>query len=63
MDKSLRPCVRCQPYALTFCTAALVIGSALLAPSGYAQPEPARRADDFIDTIGVNTHLFYDNSV
>jgi hypothetical protein len=31
--------------------------------SGRTQPELARNADDFIDTIGVNTHLFYDNSV
>jgi len=49
--------------ALTFSTAVLVIGSALYAPVVQAQPELARRADDFVDSIGVNTHLFYDNSV
>jgi len=48
---------------LCACTVSLVVGTALLAPSGYTQPEPARSADDFVDSIGVNTHLFYDNSV
>ncbi len=46
---------------LTF--SAAVIGSALYAPVVQAQPELARSADDFVDSIGVNTHLFYDNSV
>jgi len=63
MNKLLLTWVRRQPYALTFCTAALVIGTALYAPSGRTQPEPARSADDFVDTVGVNTHLFYNNSV
>ena len=48
---------------LCACTVSLVVGTALLAPSGYTQPEPARSADDFVDSIGVNTHLFYDDSV
>lgn len=31
--------------------------------SAQAVSENARRADDFVNTIGVNTHLFYDSSV
>jgi hypothetical protein len=31
--------------------------------SAQAVPETARRADDFVDSIGVNTHLYYDSSV
>ncbi len=31
--------------------------------SVQAAPETARRADDFVDSIGVNTHLYYDSSV
>ncbi len=49
--------------ALTFSTTALLIGTTLYAPEGQAQPELARSADDFVDSIGVNTHLFYDQSV
>jgi len=51
-------------YALALlCTTALVICTGLLAPSGHAQPQPARSADSFVDSIGVNTHLYYDDSV
>jgi len=63
MKKSLSTLIPPQSYAFTFCTVSLVVGTALLAPSGYTQPEPARSADDFVDSIGVNTHLFYDDSV
>lgn len=31
--------------------------------SVQAVPEKARPADDFVDSIGVNTHLYYDSSV
>lgn len=31
--------------------------------SVQAAPETARRANDFVDSIGVNTHLYYDSSV
>lgn len=31
--------------------------------SVQAVPETARRADDFVDSIGVTTHLYYDSSV
>ena len=31
--------------------------------SVQAAPENARRSDDFVDSIGVNTHLYYDSSV
>jgi len=55
---------RYRPYALALlCTTALVICTGLLAPSGHAQPQPARSADSFVDSIGVNTHLYYDDSV
>ncbi len=33
------------------------------APSVEAASEKARSADDFVDSIGVNTHLYYDQSV
>lgn len=42
--------------ALSFC-------ANLFVPSVQAAPEAARSADGFVDTIGVNTHLFYDQSV
>jgi len=55
---------RYRPYALALlCTTALVICTGLLAPSGYTQPQPARSADSFVDSIGINTHLYYDDSV
>lgn len=55
---------RFQAYAFTLlCTTALVIGTSLLAPAGQTQTEPARSANSFVDSIGVNTHLYYDNSV
>jgi len=51
-------------YVLTLlCTTALVIWTSLLASVGHTQPEPARSANSFIDSIGVNTHLYYDDSV
>lgn len=31
--------------------------------SAQAVPEKARSADEFVDSIGVNTHLYYDSSV
>ena len=31
--------------------------------SAQAAPENARSADEFVDSIGVNTHLYYDSSV
>ena len=55
---------RYRLYALALlCTTALVICTGLLAPSGHTQPQPARSADAFVDSIGVNTHLYYDDSV
>jgi len=53
---------RYRAYVLTlFCTAALVIGTALLSPSGRRQNQPARSANSFVDSTGINTHLSYDN--
>ena len=53
-----------QAYAFAlFCTAVIVVGISLLAPVGQTQTEPARSANSFVDSIGVNTHLYYDNSV
>lgn len=40
-----------------------ILGLGLLSPSVKAEEEKARRADDFVDSIGVNTHLYYDSSV
>ena len=34
-----------------------------VATSVQAAEEKARRADDFVDSVGVNTHLYYDDSV
>lgn len=34
-----------------------------LTTSVQAAEERARRADDFVDSVGVNTHLYYDDSV
>lgn len=40
---------------------ALIFG--LFVPSVQAAEEKARRADDFVDSVGVNTHLYYNESV
>ncbi|KJH70051.1 hypothetical protein [Aliterella atlantica] len=39
----------------------LVLG--LFSSSVQAAEEKARRADDFVDSVGVNTHLYYNESV
>ncbi len=42
---------------------ALSLCTNLFVPSVSAAAETARSADNFVDSIGVNTHLFYDDSV
>lgn len=39
--------------------AALTLSALLLPPSVHAAPEPARSADSFVDSVGVNVHLTY----
>ena len=46
------------------CVASMAgLALSIFVPAVSAAPETARSADDFVDSIGVNTHLFYDNSV
>lgn len=40
-----------------------ILWLAVITNSVQAAQEKARRADDFVDSIGVNTHLYYDSSV
>lgn len=55
---------RYKYYILTVLGAAVIIGcTALLTPSAPKQSGQTRSADSFVDSIGVNTHLYYDNTV
>jgi len=54
--KSIKKTATIAALSLSFCTS-------LFVPSVSAAPETARSADSFVDSIGVNTHLFYDDSV
>jgi hypothetical protein len=42
--------------------AALLAALALFAPSAAASAKPARPADSFVDSIGVNTHTYYNDT-
>lgn len=61
--------LRLSNRKLNFCCknlAGLALSALLLATvtnSVEAAQEKARRADEFVDSIGVNTHLYYDSSV
>lgn len=42
---------------------ALTMGTSMLMSPAHAAPETARSADSFVDSIGINTHLSYSDSV
>ena len=76
MIKSKKPQNKLMPIALSFKGKKFIHSSKNLLGLGLnllllvatmrsaqAVPETARRADDFVDSIGVNTHLYYDSSV
>jgi hypothetical protein len=50
-------------YALTVCVCSLVLYLFALVPSVKAVSETARSANSFVDSIGVNTHLYYDSTI
>lgn len=56
---------RCKFYALTlFCAATLFACNAQVAPSAVqTQAEQVRSADAFVDSMGINVHLIYDDNV
>ena len=49
-------------YALTLLCPVIITCTLLISPSVSATAEPARRADSFVDSIGINTHLYYNDT-
>lgn len=54
-------CGRKKGNPVTSCIAAAALLIAFCAARAGAAPQPARSADEFVDGIGINTHLHYAN--
>lgn len=65
MKKQLLACwkaIYISNSSMLFSLAMFAVNAVVFTPSSYAEVEKARSADSFVDSIGINVHLDYDDT-